>query len=223
MPTLALDSFPAGERTRLARALARCNLHPGDVTITKSVFPPASMPGGICEMVTIVHGLVSRSYACRADADWISAFTEDLGGAKRPRRRPARAPAARAGRTRLLGAAAAHGDDVQVLQAIRAIAQPEVEADCAFRAAILNEAGRPYREVDLHSLLETMRLTAALNASGFRRDAAKREGRSKRYDWYFTKDGEPAPGRQPPSVRGVSSGRAAAPQPARSRACTSHG
>lgn len=215
MPTLSFSSFPAEERARVEHVLDGARLSASEVVITKAIFPPSRMPGRIREMVTFVHGPISRTYACSANSDWLNLLAADVAKeavrrartqARPQRARPAPHLVAQSQSpvedslqgaaidtavppdpTRLLHGAAVRRDDHQVLDAIRALPTPEESSACLFRAVILNESRQPYRVVDLYGLLESVSLTASLNALGFKLDAAKREGRSRRYDWSFSK------------------------------------
>lgn len=201
----------------MQQVLERVRLTEADVTITKAIFPATRMPGRIREMVTFVHGPISRTYACSANGAWLDLLASDIAReAVRRARMPAAAqdggtrasqplvaaglrtppaaqepyPAVAPSATRLLYGAAIRRDDREVLEAIQALPEPQDQSSCLFRAVILNEEGHQYREVDLYGMLESVSLTASLNGLGFTLDAAKREGRSRRYDWSFSKEGQ---------------------------------
>lgn len=91
MPTISLNSFPVEERIRVERVLSAVRIAPSEVTITKASFALARA-GGIHEMITFVHGPVSRTYASPAGGGWIEPFAVDLERDVAGRRRPRRAP-----------------------------------------------------------------------------------------------------------------------------------
>lgn len=88
MPTISLESFPLEERIRVERELGAVRIPPSEVTITKASFALTRV-GGVYEMVTFVHGRISRTYASPAGGGWIDSFAVDLAKdiAGRPRAR----------------------------------------------------------------------------------------------------------------------------------------
>lgn len=215
MPVLQLTGFPAEERARVEQVLGQSRLRPHDVLLTKRILPPSHDPDDAREMITFVHGAISRTYLCSGGAKWIELLSLDLAigqppgrgsrGGRDPNRRTVdalektsadsaadgfdvAASAARAmppSRTRLVARIEVAKDDAAVLRAIDMLEGRYRRNSRTKRAAILNGNGDVYREVDVHTPLDSVRLTAALNAAGYSLQEAPSSRSSRRYRWIY--------------------------------------
>jgi len=81
MPAQFIGSFSEHERDRARCVLRRAGLSAWHVRIAKIVFSPTTMPDGIGEMVTFLHGPVSRTYVSSVRGQWLDQMAGDLAGA----------------------------------------------------------------------------------------------------------------------------------------------
>lgn len=85
--------------------------------------------------------------------------------------------------TRLIESAPPRRDDEEILSLIQELPACDARGP-VFTAALLNEVGRVYREVELHGEYEVLQFTARMNSSGFVR---LRDGELDGYTGVFTR------------------------------------
>jgi hypothetical protein len=75
-------SFPVSERVLVERVLQRARVPSSEVKFSKAVFSGTHMPESLQEMVTFVHGRLSRTYAASRHGAWIEQFATDLAAGR---------------------------------------------------------------------------------------------------------------------------------------------
>ena len=91
------------------------------------------------------------------------------------------------GHTRLIEDATVREDDEELLRVITQALAASIEGVTMFQIAIANEAGHPYRYVEVYGLNQLVRVNEALQRMGFVDQAPNDGGKVRGYDSLFVK------------------------------------
>ena len=70
MSSIFFGFFPAAERVLVGLILERAQVSPTDAKFSKVIFSGPQLPEQVREMVTFVHGGLSRTYAAPEQGGW---------------------------------------------------------------------------------------------------------------------------------------------------------